>query len=237
MVYRKRSTRVGAKKYPRRGRRLYASRRSAIRSMISKRRPHYFSRLTNTGTLVLTSNITYAGFGFASRGMDFQIDNATKSPPDNHLGVVVPADFTTLYDRYKILKVVVQVKWSLPFSSETIPGVNIADNLINNAPILYYFRDYDDRNAPTVNDIMERSDAKKVVLTPNKFINISLRPAILNDSDTGGTRLVKWRQWIDMANPGQPHNGLKIACVYPGNTAYGVVSYQARIYFACKDAR
>lgn len=232
MVYRKRSTRRMPKKYSKlpRGRRTT---RGALMSLRGKVPTYHFKRMSDTGSIVLGSNQNAESqYGYVSNGLSFRLSQGSGSV-DNNMGVHTPADFTGLFDRYRINKVVVRFKWSLDFSTGVIPP----DNLLTNCPILYLKRDNDDRSPPTYDVMKQSADCKQVILSPNKFVAISVRPSTVIDAGSGGSNVIKWKQWIDMADPSKDHYGIKFGVLYPGLTAYGRLNYQAIIYFSCKSVR
>ena len=128
------------------------------------------------------------------------------------------SEFDVLYDRFMITAVIVKVRivnnpdaaGNLNQSWTGIPGVNVPTS--NWYPRLFYCKDYDDSTAETLGSLRERAKTKMVVLKPNVYLKIVIKPSVLvqgyyTSLSTG--YIPKWKQWIDMAQNGVPHYGLK----------------------------
>lgn len=190
------------KRRSRRGRR----KTSLSRWGVTKYNIHKYRRFARPETLALSSNLT----GEVTKGFSFLLSDLA--------GV---AEFTSLYDQYRIDYVTLKIMWS-PKDSLTVdpnaPGQSIY-------PVLYYYNDYDDDTAPsTLADIRERSNLRTVRISPNRTININVKPAIASSvyqSTTATAYAPKWNTKLDAAYPDIPHFGLKMACSYLHNQTCG----------------
>lgn len=184
---------------------------------------HYFRRSTIPDIVALTSNVAgYGGTGFIGTGRASALNQLINS-----------GDFTALYDQYKIIKTTFRFKWSI---SSTTP----ADNLLNNPPVMMYFRDHDDIATPDHQMMMERATTKYITLRPNRVYSITVRPSTLGmvyNSPTSTAYQPNWGKFIDMLDNAVPHFGLKVAWNYPPSTAYGSVQVWQTMTIACKGQR
>lgn len=154
------------------------------------------------------------------------------------------ADFTSLYDRYRIdyiqcrAQLVNNPDGAFALNSTT-PG-----NSTNYYPKLWWCPDYDDSAAETLDDLKQRSKTKCVVLQPNKVYKFGVKPAILAQTyrtavSTGYSP--KWGQWIDMAQTNVPHYGIKYVLdalnLNPPDEQPFKVIFDFKVYFSCKDVR
>lgn len=216
---RRRYRQLGARGMIMRGRRVAGSYKTALTRMIT----HNFKRrwkleVQNGNTIDLTNNIS----GFENRNLLFRLSQ-----------LVNAVEFSQLYDQYRINKIILEVKWSM--RSDTVSGVEI-----NNPPIMYYLRDYDDIVATTEEQFNENARTKSVVLNPNKMYKFVIVPAQLHTVYNTGLAngyAIKWKQWTDVGNIDVPHYGLKMGFKYPANEDYGSVHFNAVYYFSCKNAR
>lgn len=184
---------------------------------------HHFKRRWSVATsdaarMTLTNNPN----GFINASHWFQLN-----------GLVNHTEFTTLYDQYRINKVVLELKWS-----GAIEDVNERD--LNNPPMLYYVRDYDDATALSENEFRENCRTKTLVLKPSKIYKLVIVPAQLHQvysSVVSSGYAIKWKQWTDVGNVSVPHYGFKFGVKYPANEAYGTIEVSATYYFSCKNAR
>jgi len=160
-------------------------------------------------------------------------------------------DFTDLYDRYMITCIVMR------FRLVNNPNNSIALNNLDNDPAtvtkwvssnwypaMYYCKDYDDSAAETMEQLKERANTKRILLQPNKFYKIVLRPAVAMQTYATATTsgyAPKWKNWIDMAQTNVPHYGLKYvidtSAQDPADTQPFIVERSTQIFFKCKDVR
>lgn len=159
--------------------------------------------------------------------------------------IIAKTDFTTLFDQFKINRVVVQVKL-LPCPEATNAGQVSSTNLGTWYPTLWYAPDYDDIGTVALSDIKEFGNVKHRVLRPNKEINIVITPVTLQQiyqtSVSTGYACNFKRPYLDMANTAIPHYGLKMVFDYEGLTLAAPnnifqFKINAKYYFSCKNTR
>lgn len=204
-------------------------RKRSVYSRIGRVPTHHFKRRGVSNQIALTANaLGGGGYGFGSAGLSVSLNSGGGA----NFNVVNPTDFTNLYDRYRLNKVVFEFKWSLTYSADLSNSAMVPDNKLLNPPIMYIFNDCDDVVAPTYTEILERANVKKFCLNPNRIYRSSMIPSILVDG-----QMPKWKQWIDMADSNKIHLGQKIGLVYNRDTDYGVLSITPLFYFSCKDTK
>lgn len=163
------------------------------------------------------------------------------------------SEFADLYDRYMITCVVMKFRLvnnpsaTLSLNNTGGSGSNVNTVAFANSnwyPCMYYCKDYDDSAAETLQQLQERANTKRIILQPNKFYKIVLRPActVQTYATAFGTGYApKWKQWIDMAQQNVPHYGLKyvIDCsaLDPADTQPFVIERTTQVFFKCKDVR
>jgi len=228
MAKRKRSTSVSRKGGKRRG--LVRAKRlggkSKIRGSLSM---HRYSRYG------LAENFTLTQLE-SSKSFDFAFNNIINS-----------AEFTALYDRYRIDKVVVKLQLvtnpnsQMKINDQTVAGSTWA-NPNNWYPKVWSVNDHDDSSAETIAQLKERSGVKCKILQPNKTLTYVIRPAIaamVYKTVTTTGYGPKWGQWIDMQDVGVPHYGLKLVVDANGQDPINefVINVEKKFYFTCKDVR
>ena len=112
-------------------------------------------------------------------------------------------DFTTLYDKYKILMVKIKIMYQA--ESATSGGASVL-------PIFNYCTDYDDSVAPTsLNNVATKQRARSLVLSANKPITITLRPKVAVPVYQGVLTAysVNKAPYVDCVYPDVLHYGLK----------------------------
>lgn len=209
-----------------------STRRSKVMSV--SRNVHSFRRMANS----YTEDITGLGL---SGALTFKLSDTINY-----------SEFDVLYDRYMITTVVVKVRLvndpSTAFALNTVSGnVNNATTLINSTnwyPRLFYCKDYDDDSAETLPQLRERAKTKMVVLKPNRYHKIVVKPSVLVQGyytalSTG--YLPKWKQWVDMGQNSLKHYGLKynVDCsgLNPTDAVPFKIEWEMTYYFKCKDVR
>lgn len=138
------------------------------------------------------------------------------------------SEFTALFDQYKIISI------KYRFKLRADPGSGTGTY-----PTLFYRRDHDDDNNPVSIDELEQSNlTRHVVLRPNSWVKIGVKPSILQAGLTQtGTTMVfpKYNTWIDCSYPDVKHYGLKTWIdILPNNQS---VDVYADVTFACKETR
>lgn len=212
--------------------------RSSVRSAISRtsvgdtRNRHSFRRMCASEVL----DVTGAAY---TAGMEFKLSDLP--------GVI---EFSDLYDRYKLTTVVVRFRLvNNPDATMFLNKGNTADpqqnfNATNWFPRLFYCKDYDDSTAESLGALRERSKTKMVVLKPNKYHKVVIKPAVTvqtyrTPTTTGYSP--SWNQWIDMAQNNVPYYGLKyvVDCsgIDPNDANPFKLEIEKQYFFTCKDVR
>lgn len=208
----------------------------SVRSIGDSRNRHSFRRMCASQVIDVT------GVAYTS-GMEFKLSDLP--------GV---ADFTELYDRYKLTTVVLRFRivnnpdaaWKLnnPSTESNVNGSTTYVNSTNWYPRLFYCKDYDDAAAESLGALRERSKTKMVVMRPNKYHKIVVKPAVTvqtyRTSTTTGYS-PSWNQWIDMAQNDVPFYGLKYVLDCSGLDPVDTIPFKLEIekqyFFTCKDVR
>lgn len=157
------------------------------------------------------------------------------------------AEFTSLFDLYKLNAVLFQIKMTSVPDNINAPNGNSV-NFGNFFPTIWYAPDHDDNNTNTVAQLKEYERVRHKVLRPNKEINIMLRPTTLsgtyNNSTIFGYQANYKKSWLDAAYPAMLHFGLKFAIDFEGlttaaTTAAGAFQFKinCKYYFSCKNTR
>jgi len=137
------------------------------------------------------------------------------------------AEFTTLFDMYRINAVMLRFHYRLdPGSAPYGNGASY--------PRMFSVKDYDDSNAPAnVNELREYSNCKMKVLNPNKPLVYKITPAI--KSAVGVNSTPKWKQWLDCQFTNTDHFGFKwIVDNLPSNS---VLELEVIYYVSFKHAK
>lgn len=204
-----------------------ASSRS-VRSIGDTRNRHSFRRMCASEVIDVTG-VAYTA------GMEFKLSDLP--------GVI---EFSDLYDRYKLTTVVLKFRIiNNPDATWPLNGAPAATNGITNwFPRLFYCKDYDDSSAESLGALRERSKTKMVVMRPNKYHKIVVKPAVTvqtyrTTTTTGYSP--SWNQWIDMAQTNVPFYGLKyvLDCsgIDPSDTQPFKLEIEKQYFFTCKDVR
>ena len=157
-------------------------------------------------------------------------------------------DFSNLYDRYMITGIQLRIRLlNNPNSSQYLNTNNAAYNTPNTTnwwPRMYYIKDYDDDTAETAANLKERAKTKLIVLQPNRYYKIFIKPSVLMQTYRTSTTTgysPKWNNWIDMAQANVPHYGFKYAFDTSGQDPADAQGFRFEIekkyYFKCKDVR
>lgn len=214
-LFQKRTRRANKSKMTSRKPKTVSRIKSAFTKQMIRRDIHYFRRFNR-------SNVFAPLLGGASIFTAFEYN----------LGYLPNvSEFSNLFDFYRINAVV--HKFTLVTSPEAQASNAAA------YPRLYYVRDYDDAVAPSgVDDIVQHSKVRSVVMRPGIPISVKLRPAV-NKLVFGGVTsgyTPAWKSWIDMSRTDISHFGLKLAITNFNNTNYNITQ-EVIFYFSCKDTR
>lgn len=219
-------------------RRSVSRSRSSVRSAVSNRSARTLSSIGDTRNRhsfrrwCAAENIDLTGQAYTA-GMEFKMSDL----PGN-------LEFGDLYDRYKITTVVLRFRIvNNPDAIRTTMS-NTDWNSSNVFPRLFYCKDYDDSSAESLGALRERSKTKMVVLKPNKYHKIVIKPAVTiqtyrTPTTTGYSP--SWNQWIDMAQNNVPYYGLKyvvdMSTLDPADTQPYKLEIEKQYFFTCKDVR
>lgn len=150
-------------------------------------------------------------------------------------------DFTTLYDQYKITKVVLKIMLTnnpdggTQINTTTVTGTNWY-------PKLWYIPDYDSGSSETLNSIRERQGVKCKILRPNSTFTIVIRPKVLVQTYRTAvtTGYGPKSMFLDITAPDVPHYGLKgvwdLQNIVPAVAPFRV-NIEQKFYFTCKNVR
>lgn len=148
--------------------------------------------------------------------------------------VVNSSELVSLYDQYKISCVVVKFQMVSNPDVPQPPGAN-ASTTINNPmfyPKLWYYRDYDDENTLTLQQMREIGKAKCIVLRPNRIYSVKLKPAVAmqvyRTAVTTGYAPT-WPKRLDCAANDIPHYGLKYVLDTNGVAPWNSGQFQLRV--------
>lgn len=210
------------------------------------RRTHFFKRL---GQEIILANSTIGNqpsWTASGNGSVLAGGNLTDDFGTWQLGATLkfmlqcvtdPADFTSLFDRYKI----VGVKLNFLFQSNLsgLSGGNTSP-----LPLLTYAFDGDDANVPADKTTVQvKQYAKQRILNGNRSFSIFIRPRLDKLVYAGAVSSAYTSEracWLDAARTDVQHYGLKmwINNWYsdPATSSYKL-TIQPTYYLACKDTQ
>lgn len=212
-----------------------------------KIQPHLFHRWM-TAFPSANVNVTGCTYNTSTSSLFTNVGQSTASFSMYFSLADIPnvSEFTTLFDYYKLNRVLVTIKMvSNPDASQQ-PTSQTLSNLMNYYPTIWYVRDNDDNNTVTLPAIKEFEKVRHKVLMPNREIKIILRPTTLSQIYKGvlpGYAIDTKKQYLDMAQADIPHYGLKTVFDLEGLTSSGddVRQWQfkinAKYFFTCKSTR
>lgn len=147
------------------------------------------------------------------------------------------SELTTLYDQYKITKVVMYLNWS-PFAYSTgLNDTSKTPDLI--APLLMYVRDHDDGTAISLADFKQIGKTKQIRIRPGKQYKIAITPSILTEayrSSATQAYMPKFNQKIDCNYPDVQHYGIKFGVQKP-SISLGQINIRTKYYVSCYNSR
>jgi hypothetical protein len=134
-------------------------------------------------------------------------------------GVSNYAEFTNLFDKYRITQIEITFLWQRGASDAV------------QRPILWYYQDWDGSTVPaTSSEVMDRGNFHQIMFSeanPTRTVVIK-RPAALLATALGAASPAR-SPWIDCTLPAQVHYGLYgWGAFYNTTTASGTVSYITR---------
>lgn len=124
------------------------------------------------------------------------------------------AAFQSLYDQYKITKIVMRFRAVSNMDANYAAGSASIGNAANVYPDIVCTVDHDDITTPTsVDQLLQYAKSKSGVLKPNTWWYYSFHPTpnmpIYKDGVTWAYGVAPRRLWLDVANSDIPHYGLK----------------------------
>jgi len=160
--------------------------------------------------------------------------------------LILPTEFTSLYDRYKITRVQFRIQLiQNPSATWQVgaPTSNTPANTVNTYPKIWYCPDYDDSSSESIDQLRQRARVKCKILAPNKFVIINVKPAILVQDyvsaiSTGYSPA--WNKWVDAGNGNVPYYGIKLAFDTNGVTQIYQdwnIRMERKYWFTMKDVR
>lgn len=197
---------------------------------------HSFTRYADTRLISMLGGTTGVGGAYS-----FKLNDVTSY-----------AEFTSLFDQYKITKIDVMFKLHTnSYLWTATNGANTNNGAATAFPTLYLCNDHDDSTTTvTLAELKERQKTKRFVLRPNSILKWTVRPAILNQLyrtavSTGYSPA--FNKYIDCSNVDVPHYGMKFFLDYDGATlpAYIVggtgqtidVNVELKYHLTLKDVR
>ena len=225
------------KRYRVRGPRRSITRKSRVPRLMSQNRVHTFARKMSFTLALNNSNGWTQGattsqslqFNFALNGVTGYISAVPLAT-----AAMVSADFTNLFDEYKITG----IKMNL-FTGFDTTTLSAAPNL----PVLHIVKDYDDVTAlVSVAAAMQYQNCRSISMgasPPPGGVSVFLRPKV--QIQTYRTALTtgyspKAGQWIDNEQVDVPHYGLKmwVDTMVGSNSALGSVVFVFTYYIKCR---
>jgi len=248
-----------AKRGYRRRKPAYKKRRAAKRASRANPTVHNFARSTRDTCL---TNGNFGQVAWVNAPINWEIGNPT--PDDNGLfqfggsmrfqlaDVINTIDFTALFDRYKLNKVVVSIM-PLMNTGHAIISSGTGNTQSSILPTLVTAIDYDDSVVPTLADeLLERSNCKSYRMG-DKVINITIKnPKMLlavQEGDPGAVTTVnavtKSASYLDCAQDEINHYGLKFYVrdfALPNNPGTpplvnSLIRIRCKYYFSFKEAK
>lgn len=160
--------------------------------------------------------------------------------------MIQSADFTSLFDMYRIVKVTYKFQLiTNPDSAYPLNGTGTSSviNPSNWFPKMWYVVDHDGGTTETLNSIRERQGVKCRILRPQKEIKVTFKPMCrvltYKTADTEGYAPKNIK--IDMNDTDVPHYGLAVVFdtngLDPNDTYPFKVSVERKITFQCYGVR
>jgi len=222
--------------------------RTARKSVMSV---HRFTRTaigsnSTPGTGLISMN-TFAALGLNGTGAydmewSFTLVGAQcyiAGTANNLVAMANVADFTNLFDKYRIDCVEVCMTFSANSHGTT-------SGLTSGLPIVYYAEDYDDIGAINLNAISQYDNLRKWQVSPNdqmKTFKIYPKPqeVVYRTLLANGYQQGSNKKWQDTLYTDTPYFGLKMVVdpiVYAGgSTPIGSFQFSFKYFISCKDTK
>lgn len=240
--------------------RKYVGRRKGLVPRSLTYNVHYFKRTLNGTTDVF--NCVADGTRVVRDGVNsyFQFNCNSSSQGTKQYGGLayqfslesIPdvSEFTSLFDAYRINKVVVRITPNASFTEGSAPGVT-GTNFSSFSPLVHWVIDHDDISIGPYNEsgidiLRQHASYKWRRLIAGRPINIVIKPRTAtstNQSDNTGLmlNLKKMGAWLDCAQTNVKHYGLKM--LFSGIQPVGGINYvvpfdiQTTYYMSFKGVR
>lgn len=197
---------------------MRALRSALVRKRITKYNVHSFVRWTVApeGGRSLSCNFGPSGLSF--RAYTFTLND-----------VINPAEFTSLFDSYKITGVKVYFDYT--------PDVATAITSSSQYPKLWVKRDYDDGSAPVnIGEFTQSNQTSCLRFSESRTtLSMFIRPSVQNNI-IGGTANM-WKPWLNCGDPAVVHYGLKLAAQGLPSTNLGSITIRCKYYLKFKNVR
>ena len=152
-------------------------------------------------------------------------------------------EFTTLFESYRIRKIVVTVQLVTNPNCSTSLNSTVTANPSNFFPKIWYAVDHDGGDDDTISSMKQRQGVKCRILQPNKVVKISFKPMCrvqtYKTATTSGTGSRNLK--VDMADVDVPHYGLTWVLdtnlLDPSDTYPFRVMFEYKYYFTCYGVR
>jgi len=208
--------------------------RRPVRYVKRNKRYGYYAKRSSTNLHRYTRMEAQDGGAFRSLSCNFGATGWNATALTFDLSRVTDyAEFTSLYDNYKITG----VKVSFDYTPDVLPASPVGDTFV---PKIWCVRDYNDAATPNIDDMTQSTRVKVFRLFPGKTYSIFLRPAVLQQvykSVVSSGNVPKWNQWIDCNDYAVPHYGLKLVTQGFPSVNMGSVSLRIKYYLKFKNVR
>ena len=147
--------------------------------------------------------------------------------------------YATLFEYYKINKIVVSFRYKATATPTTI-NTTAAPYVNEVNPLLYFKVDHNDITQDTLATMKKSMKTREHQFTNDKpNFDITLKPALQAESyksSIATTYTPKWGQWLSTGDLLVPHYGLKAYAVGPsGLASNGTIKVSYKIYFSVKN--
>lgn len=157
--------------------------------------------------------------------------------------LIQAADFSSLFDQYRISKIVLRVTMINNPDANNYVNQPSTVNSTNWYPKLWYIPDFDGGPTETLASIRERQGVKCRTLQPNKILSIVFRPKcrVLTYSTSTSTGYSPKNIKVDMTDTNVEHFGMQFVFdsmqADPADTQPFLFNIDRKYYFTCYGVR
>lgn len=157
--------------------------------------------------------------------------------------LIQAADFSNLFDQYRISKIVLRVTMVNNPDANNYVNQPTTVNSTNWYPKLWYIPDYDGGPTETLASIRERQGVKCRTMQPNKILTITFRPKcrVLTYSTATSTGYSPKNIKVDMTDTNVEHFGMQFVFdsmqADPADTQPFIFNIDRKYYFTCYGVR